>query len=142
MTPLQWPTFFQRPDRSSWIKQLFMPDRNYAQVTEHLKRQLLTRSHPDPMVWGEDPKRSEIASVVCKRIQEEYSWPNDHFLPNDPCDIVFLTPWDDLESVELAMQLEEDLGIHLEDAEVASWGGTLSNVVDMLFAKHKVQSTK
>jgi len=79
--------------------------------------------------------RIRMGIVVCKKIQETYEWPNDHFLPEDPFDILMLMPWDDLEIVELVMALEEDLEIDIPNPEVEAWfGATLSTVVDRLMA--------
>ncbi|MCW3097797.1 MAG: hypothetical protein JWL77_3415 [Chthonomonadaceae bacterium] len=75
---------------------------------------------------------------MCKRIQEEYEWRNDHFLPGDPFDIVFLMPWDDLEIVEVIMECEDHLGIEIKNEDALAWSGTmLGNVVDTLLAKCK-----
>ena len=134
MMPLQWPEFYLQPVQMSWLKRLWHKS-DYLQVMEYLQRQLLTRSRPDLRIWGEDPMRIRMGIVVCKKIQETYEWPNDHFLPEDPFDILMLMPWDDLEIAELVMGLEEDLEIDIPNPEVEAWfGATLSTVVDRLMA--------
>lgn len=139
MTPLEWPDFVQQPAPASWFKRHFTCWNNYwnnlHQATAHLNRQLLARPRPDPLVWGEDPLRIKMGLLVCKRIQTNYAWPNDHFLPEDPFKTITLLPWDDLDIVELVMALEEELDIVIVDAEAMSWDElTLGNVVDRLLA--------
>jgi hypothetical protein len=133
MKSLEWPGDFYEPVPSSWLKRFLDPYPNFVPVKEALDRQLRERSRPDPGVWGDDPLRVRTALAACKLIQENYQWPNDHFLPADPFDIVCLIPWDDLDIVELVMSLEEHLGVTLDDAKALSWEGTtLDGVVDTL----------
>ena len=143
MTPLQWPDFYQRPAPTpiSWFAQLWHGScHQCSQVTEHLKRELIARSRPDALVWGEDPLRIRMGLLACKHIQRNYEWPNDHFVPEDPFDILILLPWDDLEIVELVMALEADLDMTIADSEVEAWVGTrLGNVVDRLLALDKAR---
>jgi acyl carrier protein len=141
MMPLQWPPFFQQPVHASWFKQLFTSQDNYTQVMEHLKREIRARPRPDPRIWGDDPHRILMGLLLCKKIQGVHEWPNDQFLPEDPFVIVMLIPWDDLEIMELALDLEEELGFDIPNAEVVSWvGTTLSGVVDRLMAMEKVRT--
>ena len=84
---------------------------------------------------GDNPKRLEMARYLCLLIKEKYDWPNDHFIPNDPFDIVFQIPWDDLDIIEVIMRCEEDLEIEIKDEEAQEWGGALGDIVDFLVAK-------
>jgi acyl carrier protein len=141
MTPLTWPDLLPQPEPGSWVQQLFTSGSYYSNLrkaTEHVTKELLARSKPDPLLWGDDPRRIQIGALVCKCIQENYFWPNDHFLPEDPFDIACLLPWDDLDIVELVMSFEEVLDLTIDDAEVESWfGATLSTVVARLQALEK-----
>lgn len=141
MKPLQWPPLFYQPVQLSWFQRLFAPDDRYRQVTEQLKRELKARPRPEPPTWGADPERVRIALLLCKKTQETYDWPNDHFIPEDPFEIIALLPWDDLDVVELAMALEEDLTIDIENFEVETWASiTLGEVVDQLLKRKRNQS--
>ena len=51
-------------------------------------------------------------------ILKTYPWRSDLFIPNDPFQIVFLMPWDDLEIFEVVMELEEKLNIHISDEDM------------------------
>lgn len=55
--------------------------RHFPRYTR-LEKQLLARTKPDPIVWG-DERRQEIAAVLCEAFQKEFLWPNDHFIPAD-----------------------------------------------------------
>ncbi|RYG75021.1 hypothetical protein EON80_02020 [bacterium] len=144
MAPLHWPESYQptpREPRSFWERLPLIGEwfeaSDYPEVVPTLMGQLAARPKPDPTIWGDDPVRVEMALYLCNVVQQAYGWPNDHFLPEDPFEIVFLEPWDDLEIIECAMQVEEDLGLDLPDETVKEWGGTLGNVVDSLVAIQK-----
>lgn len=135
MEPLHWPESFS-VSHKPWYKMLFTADKQYKPTIDYVKRQLIERDKPDPAWWGNDPVRFKVAKQVCHRIQERYEWPNDHFIPEDPFDVLFLTPWDDLEVNEVILELEDDFRVHLSDAEVADWQGkTLAAVVDSVYSK-------
>jgi acyl carrier protein len=142
--PLRWPEFYQARSEESktfWqrlplIGWLFASS-DYEAVAKSIKEQLLARPKPDPHLWGDDPQHVQMAQYLCRVIQEEYEWPNDHFVPDDPCEIVFLLPWDDLEIVELVMRIEEELGFEVPDDEAEKWSGVLDDVVSFLVAKQQ-----
>jgi acyl carrier protein len=138
MQPLQWPDNFT-PAASlwDWIPFLawFSPrNARYAEVAEDIRRQLLQRQAPDPAVWGSDPVRLQTARSLCRWAQKQYAYPNDHFLPDDPFEIVFQMPWDDLEVVEFMICMEEAYDIAIADEECRRWR-TLGDVVDSLTIK-------
>jgi hypothetical protein len=133
-TPLQWPNDFQPSAKRSWFGLLFAGKRAHRSVVDCISQQLLARAQPASECWGGDPLRVQVAQVVCKRAKELYAWPNDHFIPGDPVDIVFLMPWDDLDIVEFVMQMEGDFGIDIDDTEANTWR-TLRDVVDTVVVK-------
>jgi hypothetical protein len=138
MQPLQWPDNFT-PAASLWDRIPFLSwfsprNTRHAEVAEAIRRQLLQRQAPDPAVWGSDPLRRQTARSLCRRIQEQYGYPNDHFLPEDPVEIVFQIPWDDLEIMEVILRIEGDHDIAIADEEWLRWR-TLGDVVDTLTIK-------
>lgn len=150
MTPLQWPAYFRRPlhgkpdaaERTSWVARLiqqFTEPSDYDRVRQDIGEVLSARPRPDPGVWGTDPARIRTGLTLCRKIQEEYEWPNDHFIPEDPFDIAMLIPWDDLEIVELMLALEESLQFPITNEEANLWvGSTLGSVTDhLLTLQHK-----
>jgi acyl carrier protein len=137
--PLQWPDFYTPTERKSvwqrlpligWMFSAGLP--GYTEVVEDLRQQIRERPEVDSARWGDDPLYQRVGQAVCKITREQYEWPNERFLPDDPVEIVFLMPWDDLEIVEVVMQLEEELGISIEDDEAETWGGTLGDFVERL----------
>lgn len=155
MTPLNWPDSIVLPppeplppprEERSWLQKLWdlfplqLPrsyDPNYCRAVDYIEEHLLARERPDPSRWGDDPLRVKVGQRVCKLIQQEYHWwPNDHFLPDDPLDLVFLRPWDyDMLTDEMALALRDDFGISEDDATTMIWAAkTLGDMVDMLIA--------
>ncbi len=90
---------------------------DYEPVINSVKEQLLARPKPDPNIWGNNSVRQEMGQYLCATLKEEYEWPNDHFIPEDPFDIAFQIPWDDLQIVEFVMRVEEDLEFEVKDEE-------------------------
>ena len=133
MLPLHWPHDFSPAINRTWCWGRGF-GREYHRVVAHISGQLEARESPPETVWGTEPTRRSIAPRICHRIQELFEWPNDHFLPDDPIDILFLAPWDDLEIVELIMQTEEDFGIDIPDREAESWR-VLSDVMNTVADK-------
>ena len=144
MEPLHWPDFYQSEadePQSFWKRLPFIgwlfSSSDYEAVINSVKEQLLARPKPSPGMWGDDLSRVKMARYLCSTVKEEYEWPNDHFIPDDPFEIVFQMPWDDLKIVEFVMRVEEDLDVNVPDEEAEMWGGTLGNIVDYLVAKQK-----
>ena len=158
MTPLRWPDSFvppppepPPPEKRSWLRKLwdlfplrlptFYP--GYATVVPYIEEQLLARGPSDPSRWGDDPLRVRIGQLACKLIQKEYDWPSDHFLPDDPLDVVFHIPWDFRDWVEVAEELSFELRIDGDDVmSMAIEAATLGDMVDMLVAHVQRQSGK
>ena len=115
----------------------FHSSNNYQTTIRGIHKQLLARPKPLPGVWGDDPKRLQTARYLCGVLKEEYDWPNNHFIPDDPFDIIFQIPWDDLQIVEVVMRFEEDLKIKIEDKEAEKFTGTLGDIVAFLVDKQE-----
>lgn len=148
MEPLHWPDFYPaesaKPE-SIWEKLplvgwWFSPS-DFKPVIDNINEQLLARPKPDITVWGNDLTRQKMAQYICSTIKTEYGWPNDHFIPNDPVEIVFQFPWDDLELVEFVMRVEEYLKIEIKDEEAETWDGVLAGIVDFLIDKQEQKAT-
>lgn len=131
MNSLQWPADFDPAAKRAWWRKYPGDSRR---IFEQVSKQLLDRERPAPEIWGEESARIQTALRICRRIQEQYEWPNDRFLPGDPVDIVMLMPWDDLDIVEFVMQLEEDFGIDLPDEEAEKWK-ILGDILDSVMAR-------
>ena len=79
-------------------------------IVDQIASQL--RSRP-PMwkLWGMPPDRLVYAKQISHIVANEIGWPNDHFIPEDPFEIVFFAPLDDGGAVlEILVKLGKLLG--------------------------------
>lgn len=104
-------------------------------IIRKVEGQLKQRSEPDPTLWGDSVRRRDFALWLCKEMQENADWPNDHFIPDDPVYIAMWAPEDGPEYV--VRQIESKLGITITEEEVIAWfgGQTVGELVDSLLAK-------
>ncbi|HZN66517.1 MAG TPA: hypothetical protein VFB66_14605 [Tepidisphaeraceae bacterium] len=65
--------------------------RNGRDAVEQLAEQLSQRPSFPADAWGSD-HRAAFAAAVGRIIADELAWPNPHFLPDDPLEIVFYCP--------------------------------------------------
>jgi hypothetical protein len=81
-------------------------------VVVHVREQLLAR--PECLhLWGSDPRRIELAGVLCRALARAKYWPNDHFIPDDPMELAFfeISGVDaHAEVVEVGMELTKKTG--------------------------------
>jgi hypothetical protein len=54
-----------------------------------------------------DPECSHLAAFVARTIKEEFGWPNDHFIPDDPFDLMLFG--DEGTGVEVLNAIEDYL---------------------------------
>jgi len=57
-------------------------------VVQEIKTQLEARPIFPSTEWGSNPRRLEMARGIRRIIRDQMGWPNDHFIPDDPMDIV------------------------------------------------------
>jgi hypothetical protein len=135
MLPLKWPEDL-RPTSSYlelWPIYRIMEQKAVAGI----EAQLLARGRPDSTAWG-DPLRYCIASIVIGIVKRVYGWSVDWFMPDDPCEIVFRFPWDDLEVAKICIDIEHRLRIKLPDEELNyALDRTLGDFVDLIVQKFK-----
>jgi hypothetical protein len=110
---------------------------DYGPVIKSVTEQLLARPKPDPNIWGDSLARQQMAQYLCAALKQDYGWPNDHFIPDDPYDIAFQIPWDDLEIAEFVIRVERELKIKMKYEETETWGAVLGEIVDFLIAKQE-----
>lgn len=100
-----------------------------------LNRQVSARTNrPSQSVWGESQLQQEIGALVCRLAAKHFGWPNDHFIPSDPVELVFFE--DDGEGISLMMELEQSLSV--PDGTLRTgiydqiWGLNLGELVGLL----------
>lgn len=109
----------------------------FSHKKRSLHEQMEARSSLPPEVWGPSQERRQFASEISEIIRDRFYWPNAHFQPEDPFDLVLFVDEgsiDGLDIDETLMQIEEDL----LDCELTSevwdslWELSFGEVVDAL----------
>lgn len=119
--PLRWPdTGIPLPSaREAWWKRVpiiggciagYLSIRREWSVARTFHDQVRQRPRADPRIWGDDPARQRVAICLAQAIQKAGRWPNAHFLPDDPIDILWWEHDGGLEPIEVHFELEESLG--------------------------------
>jgi hypothetical protein len=112
--PLRWPDFYE-PRRHPIILFSRRAAANWRATVQDARAQLQARPSPSADRWGTGDCRRDVGQTLCSLVQRTYDWPNDHFIPEDPVDVVFLMPDDDLEIVEVILEFQKALGVRLPD---------------------------
>ena len=108
MEPLKWPEFYKPAQQKSFLGAFTrLQKENWDRVKHSVYKQLLSRPRPDLDQWGHDDCRHKVGQTLCNLVKQMYGWPNNHFIPEDPIDVVFLMPHDDLEIVEVILEFED-----------------------------------
>jgi hypothetical protein len=130
ITPLHWPPI----DKPLWFGMTWLPGTR-ERLNDVLEQQRL-RPPLDPLRWGANPSNVIIGKRICAIVQEHYDWATDRFIPEDPFEIVFLLPYDDLEFEEFALTIEHEFRVKLSDEELQTLvGKTLGYFVDTVVAR-------
>lgn len=96
-----------------------------ARAHAFICRQLIGRSPDCSRVWDSDARSAKCLKELLRIISDVYCWPNDLFLPEDPCEIVFWCPRNDLKTAEAMMRISEKFELHdqfLDDFQRLSFG--------------------
>lgn len=118
--PLNWPDI--------WINQSLWGELSVGlplvgldkRVLRILHRQLSIRPSEALALWKNDPALMECRDRVSSLLQEYFYWPNNHFIPDDPCEILFWDPSSELRLAEAITVLtdaypdKEDLLVGLQ----------------------------
>ena len=117
--PLDWPEDWKRPKRLDTLL-LGIPFIGPQHRTrQSICEQLRARDPGCLSLWEESVERFRIARTVSAIVKDELNWPNDLFIPADPCEILFwdfTAYWvDDLKLLAVIQQLEDALHFHLKD---------------------------
>ena len=121
-----------------WTLAAMIEQARFHPMVRSIEQQL--RDRPDTsQFWGADPRRQRVSSAIRKIAEKECGWPNDHFIPADPLDLVFWGHKDGLDDVSAVMRIEKEFGFDLPDSESERrrWQGTLGELVDRLIANER-----
>ena len=85
-------------------------------VVVNVRKQLLSRPECRHL-WANDPRRLELATVLCDALARAKKWPNARFIPEDPIEIAFfeISGIDgDLEVQEVGAELTKKTGAKID----------------------------
>ncbi len=122
---LMWLPFIGWAFAAALVQARFRP------MVRSIEQQL--RERPDTSeLWGSEPRRRELSSAVRTLIEEEFGWPNDHFIPDDPFGIACWGHEDGLDAVSAVTRIKKEFGFHQPDSEWERlwFHGTLGEFVD------------
>ncbi len=109
-----------------------------SDAERHLLHQIAVRGSVPSEVWGGNPDREILARELTSIIADVFQLPNSNFIPEDPVKwLTHIVGWDDLEHTELAIRLEDAIGVSFSDAEFDLFQqGTLGEFVDYLLIQY------
>jgi len=107
----------------------------FRPMVREIERQLLAR--PDTTsFWGAPSPRQQAGQRLRPIFADEFGWPNDHFLPEDPFGIVFWAHQDGLDDVSAIQKIEKTFNVSLPiPALEGLWRhGTLGDFIELLLS--------
>lgn len=108
--PLYWPDMWVRRSRL----QRFLVGMPFIGIDRRTRRhicwQLAQRSFGVCSYWNADDRSWKLIKEVSDLIQDCLRWPNEHYLPDDPCEILLWEPScvSELLAEEVMLRLSED----------------------------------
>jgi len=109
-----------------WIAAVVARRRRRRREMLSLDQQIVSRPFR-PQFWGSDPRRQQLARLVCETVADELGWPAPYFLPNDPLEIVFGRPCNGAEVVAVFDGLQQRFGYDVRTDKAIH---TLGELVD------------
>ena len=109
----------------------FLQCKRIGKVLKDLESQLDQRQYFPSDAWGTNQRRVQLAHVVADVIKEVQRWPNNHFLPEDPWDLLVLEE-EGLGFIEVAHELAKRLDVDLSKETGKFMKMSLGEVVDYL----------
>lgn len=87
--------------------------KNYSRICGQLRAR--TESALDQ--WSDSERLRQVRDTVSPIIQDEFSWPNCRFVPDDPCEILLWEHSADCQIANAMADIDKALGIHLSAEE-------------------------
>jgi hypothetical protein len=129
---LAWPDWFLSPG----ILGRFLIDLPFvgvaARLRRHVSRTLSNRPATCLDLWGRDPYRLSVRDTVSSLIQEYFFWPNQLYIPHDPCGLLFFDPSIEMRNVEANLVLQDTYSLpegFLDGLPEWSYGELLDRIV-------------
>lgn len=100
-----------------------------------MQQQVERRGPITAEVWGVEPSRWQVARRVAVIIKDAIGWKADHFIPDDPVDILLWGGWYDMGEVDAMMRIERQFAVDiLKELSEAIFKGqmTFGQLVDYL----------
>jgi len=88
-----------------------------TRIRRCLASQLKARPAEAMNVWDLGPEAHRVKDRVSQRVRDVLEWPNDRFIPDDPCRLVLREPSVSLGDIELVMWLENEYAVSETAAE-------------------------
>lgn len=86
---------------------------NYSRIC----RQLRARTQCALDQWSHSERIRQVRDKVSPIIQDEFSWPNCYFVPDDPCEILLWEHSADCQIANAMSDIDKALGVHLSAEE-------------------------
>lgn len=99
---------------------------SFSRARRAICRQLRLRPAVVAALWGNDPKILQVAWGVSQIVAEKIGWPNDRFIPEDPCEIVFAGYPSGLEVAEALAEIDITFPCMCDYLPVGQYGDFIS----------------
>ncbi len=111
MEPLSLPEELEEPSSL----QVMLADLPFVGLAARIRRSLAGQLKARPAeamnVWDLGPEAHRVRDRVSQRVRDVLEWPNDRFIPADPCRLVSRELSVGLGDIELVMWLEDEYAI-------------------------------
>ena len=81
-----------------------------ARARKDIKRQLALRDNSVLSAWAPESALLDCHHRVAELIRGYFGWPNTHFLPDDPCELLFYCQESDMIVVEFLCVVDDEFG--------------------------------
>jgi hypothetical protein len=113
-----------------------LQEERFRPIIAEIEGQLLARPETD-QYWETCAGFEDLSRRLRGLIATEFHWPNDHFLPDDPFEIVFWDHGVSMDGIWTIQCIEEEFGIEISaDDLMPLWqGGTLGDFVAIIASR-------
>ena len=113
--PLEWPVDFENLNQVEAFFADFPIVGARARCARKLRVELKARGPQCEELWPDDNDVWDVLGFLTRYVRDMYSVPNACLIPDDPIDIVLWDSYDGLATVELIVEIEEEISVDLDD---------------------------